>query len=163
MSLFCPHPFRNEPKALPDPKDMSIHRKGLSSQTKEKKAVKRFRTDPFQATDRFLDFFGIHLSQKGKAQCSFLFLDPTKNFSDPSRLLVSQPPWADSRNDRFRFRFENVLPAGESSFQSLISFVSILIVGVLRKNGLNENIERIPRRGPRGDAVLLFEKEGDVT
>src|SRR5512136_542221 len=72
VSLFCTHPFRNEPEALPDPMDMRIHRKGLPSQAKKKKAVQRFRTDAFQGADRFLDFFGIHLSQKRKAQFSFL-------------------------------------------------------------------------------------------
>jgi len=53
--------------------------------------VKRFRTDAFQGADRFLDFFGIHLSQKGEAQFSFLFFDPVKNFEDASRLLLGQP------------------------------------------------------------------------
>jgi len=95
MSLFCVHSFRNEPEALSDPMDMSIHRKGLSSQAKEKKAVERFRTDAFQGTDRFLDFFGIHRSQKGKAQFSFLFPDPKKNFTDASGLLLRQPPRPD--------------------------------------------------------------------
>jgi hypothetical protein len=95
MSLVCIHPFRNDPQALPDPMDMSIHRKGISSQTKEKKAVKRFRTDAFQGADRFPDFFGIHLSQKGKAQFSLPFPDPMKNFTDASRLLLRQPPRPD--------------------------------------------------------------------
>jgi hypothetical protein len=95
MSLFCIHPFRNEPETLPEAVDMSIHRESLSSQAKEKKAVKRFGTDAFQGTDRFLDFFGIHLSQKGKAQFSFLFLDRTKNFPDASGLLLRQSPWPD--------------------------------------------------------------------
>jgi hypothetical protein len=91
MGLFCIHPFWNETEALPDPKDMSIHRKGLSSQAEEKKAVKRFRTHAFQGTDRFLDLFGIHLSQKGKAQFSLLSFDPTEDFADASGLLLSQP------------------------------------------------------------------------
>jgi hypothetical protein len=95
MRPFCIHPFWDEPEALPDPMDMSIHGKGLSLQAKEKKAVKRFRTDAFQGADRFFDFFGIHLSQKGKAQGSFLFLDPMKNFPDASRLLLRQPPRPD--------------------------------------------------------------------
>jgi hypothetical protein len=95
VSLFCTHPFWNEPEALPDPMDMRIHRKGLPSQAKEKKAVQRFRTDAFQGADRFLDFFGIHLSQKGKAQFSFLFFDPMKNLMDASRFLLRQPPWPD--------------------------------------------------------------------
>jgi hypothetical protein len=91
MSLFCIHPFRNEPETLPDSVDMRIHWEGLSSQAKEKKAVKRLRTDPLKGADRFLDFFGIHLSQKGKAQFPFLFLDPMKNFTDASGLLLRQP------------------------------------------------------------------------
>jgi hypothetical protein len=95
VSLFCTHPFRNEPHAPPDPMDVRIHRKGLSSQTKEKKAVKRFGTDAFQGADRFFDFFGIHLSQEGKAQSSSLFFDPTKDRVDASRLLLRQPPWPD--------------------------------------------------------------------
>jgi hypothetical protein len=57
--------------------------------------VKRFRTDAFQGADLFLDFFGIHLSQKREAQFSFLFFDPMKNFTDALRLLLSQPALPD--------------------------------------------------------------------
>jgi hypothetical protein len=95
VGLFCVHPFWNEPQSLPDPVNMGIHRKGLPLQPKEKKAMERLRTDAFQGADRFLDFFGSHLSQKGEAQFSLLFFNPPENFTDASRLLLRQSSRAD--------------------------------------------------------------------
>ena len=46
-------------------------------------------------------------------------------------------------------------------FQSLIGFVSISIVGILRKNGPDKNIEGISETLSPGDPVLLFQKEGN--
>ena len=43
--------------------------------------------------------------------------------------------------------------------QSLIGFVSISIVGILGKDGPDENIERISRTVSPRDPVLLFQKE----
>jgi len=45
--------------------------------------------------------------------------------------------------------------------QSLIGFVSISIVGILGKDGPDENVERIPRTLSSGDPVLLFQKESN--
>ena len=95
MGVFCIHPFGDETETLPDPEDVSIHWKGVSSQTEEKEAMNRLRTDPFQGADRSLDVLGFHLSQKGKAQFSFLSLDPKKNLTDALRLLFGQPALSD--------------------------------------------------------------------
>ena len=51
---------------------------------------------------------------------------------------------------------------GKSFSQPLISPVPILIVGILRKNGLDENIQRISRTRSPGDAVMLFQKKSDL-
>ena len=67
MGGVCLHPLRDKTETRPDPQDVSIHGKGLSSQTEEKEAVDRLRADPFEGADRCPDFIGIHLSQKGEA------------------------------------------------------------------------------------------------
>jgi hypothetical protein len=45
--------------------------------------------------------------------------------------------------------------------QSLIGFVPISIVGILGKDGLDENVERISGALSPGDPVLLFQKESN--
>jgi hypothetical protein len=50
---------------------------------------------------------------------------------------------------------------GKPCSQSLVGLVSISIVGILGKNGLDENIERIFRTLSPRDLVSLFQKESD--
>ena len=89
MSLFCIHPFRDETKALPGTKHVSVNRKGLSSQTKQEETVKGLRSDPFEAAHRFLDFLVIHLFQEKKTQSPSPFFDPMKDSTDTPRFLLS--------------------------------------------------------------------------
>ena len=51
---------------------------------------------------------------------------------------------------------------GKLLFEAPIRPVSILVVGMLRKDGLDENLKKIPRTPPPGDAVFLFEKESNL-
>ncbi len=158
MSLLGIHLFWNETKTFPNPKDMSIHWKGLPPKTKEKETMKRFRADPFQGANHFLNFLRIHLFCEGKTQIPFPFFDPMKDFTDAPRLLFSQPTGLNGRNNRICFRPEDILPMGKTCFQSLIGFVPISIVGILGKNGLDEDIKGVPCKFPPWDSVLPFQK-----
>jgi len=162
MGLFCTDPFRDETETPPHPEDMGVHGKGLPSQAKEKETVNRFGADPFQDSKGPFDFFGTHLFQEEEAQLPFPCFNPSEEVEDPSRLLLGQSTRPDGLNDGRHLCLEEIFPTGESGLQSFVSSIPILITGVLGKNGLNEDIEKISPPLLPGNAAFPFQKMIDL-
>jgi hypothetical protein len=158
MGLFCIHPFRDETKTSPHPEDMGVNGKGLPSQAKEKKAVNRFGTNPFEDPKGFLDLFGTHPFQEDEAQLPFPCFNPSEEVNDPSRLLSGQSTRPDGLNEGWHLCLEKIFPTGESGLQSLVGPIPIFIIGILGEYSLNEDIEKIGPPLPPGNAVFRFQK-----
>jgi len=124
--------------------------------------VNRLGADSLEPSHRFLNVAGLHLLQDGEAQLSKSFADPSKDLTDAAGLLFCQSARSNRSNEGALSCREKIPPPGESTFQPFVGTVSISIVGVLRENGLDEDIERIGLLLPWGDAVTLFEKTGNL-
>ena len=113
MCLFRAHSLRDETQPFPRSEDMGIHWESFSSHAKKKETVNGFGADPFQAPHGSLDFFRIHLSQKGKAHSSFAMFNPTEGLPDTPCFLFRQSPRSDGLNNSSRPCSEDIFPLWE--------------------------------------------------
>ena len=161
VSFLCINLLRNESKAFPYSQNMSVNGKGFPSQTKKEEAVNRLWSNPFEFPEGLLDLFLLHPFQESEAHLPFPLPEPLKDTHDTLRLLSRKSPRAKGFHNHPPLSVEDIFPSGKLVFQSLVGPIPILVVGILRKNGLNEDIQQINFFLSFGNSVRPFQKSID--
>jgi hypothetical protein len=143
VGSFTAHLFRDQTQAFPDSKDMSIHRKLISSQPEKKEAVNGLGADPFQISQGLFDRLRIHPFQEIEGEFPVLFLDPPEDASYPFCLLPRQPTGLNGPDHVVEVRFQDILPPGEPLFQFFKGPAAVAVVGVLGKDRSDQPIQEI--------------------
>jgi hypothetical protein len=158
MSFLCIDLLRNESKAFPHSQNMSVNGKGFPAQTKKEEAMNRLWSNPFEFPKALLDLFLAHPFQESEAHFPFPLPEPLKDIHDTLRLLSRKSPRAKGFHNHPPLSIEDIFPFGKLVFQSLVGPIPILVVGILRKNGLNEDIQQINFFLSFGNSIHPFQK-----
>ena len=157
VGIFCAYPFRNEPESLPHPQDMSVHWENVLPQPEKEKTMNGFWTDPFQPPKGPLHFFGIHFSQASETQRAVFLLDPPEDPLNPCCLHPCQSTRPNGLNNAIDVRMEDMVPTGEPRYQGLVSTIAVPVIRVLREDGSNQGLKRVPLPARRNSIPFLQE------